>query len=76
MAERDNERLFDDEHELPMMVRQQAFANGLMGYPDGGKDDGINGDMAIIAPLHDVAEGELAGNVGETSPSICQMLAA
>ncbi len=59
-----------------MMVRQQAFANGLIGYPDSGKNDGINRDMAIIAPLHDIAEGELAENVAETSASICQVLAA
>ncbi len=50
---------FDPARRLHARVKAQAFAHGLMVYPQGGTADGVRGDHVLIAPPFIAAPDEI-----------------
>jgi adenosylmethionine-8-amino-7-oxononanoate aminotransferase len=59
-----------------LRLRETAFANGLICYPNGGNVDGVNGDTCILSPAYTVTSGEIDEIVGRFDASLRQTLAS
>ena len=57
-------------------IRLQGMQNGLICYPVGGNVDGINGDIAILAPPYNATDAELTEIVDKIAQSVRQVLQA
>ncbi len=66
---------FPPEKRLYLHIRDQAFACGLICYPNGGNVDGVSGDTVILAPPYNSSEAELTEIIGRFQVSVSAALA-
>jgi len=59
VADRATKRPFDRSARCAERVTEQAFANGLVVWPNVGNVDGTNGDLVVVAPPFTASEDEL-----------------
>jgi len=60
VKERSTKEPFDPALKLPARIKAEAFADGLICYPDGGCVDGVRGDHILLAPPFIINETEIA----------------
>ena len=66
---------FPQEKRLYLKIRDQAFARGLICYPNGGNVDGVSGDTVILAPPYNSSEAELTEIIDRFQVSVSAALA-
>lgn len=76
VADRARKIPFPAEDRLYIRIRDQAFARGLICYPNGGNVDGVRGDTVILSPPYNSSEAELAEIVERFATSLRAALAA
>src|SRR5262249_21461800 len=74
VADRATKEPFPAELQLFARLRQTAFDDGLICYPVGGNVDGVNGDIAIIAPPYNASDDELAEIVDKFAHAVRKTL--
>lgn len=75
VAERESKTPFEPELAFHRVLRETAFANGLVIYPMGGTVDGRRGDHALIAPPFVITRAQLGRLVDLLVKSIDQTVA-
>lgn len=67
---------FPASERLYLRIRDQAFARGLICYPNGGNVDGLRGDTVILSPPYNTSEQDLAEIVERFRQSLRAALAS
>jgi len=70
VKDRATKETFDPALKLHARIKADAFARGLICYPDGGTLDGLRGDHILLAPPFIIAEAEIDELVDKLGQSI------
>lgn len=66
---------FDPDLKLAARIKAEAFARGLVCYPDGGTADGVRGDHILLAPPFIINNSEIDEVVDKLGQAIDSALA-
>ena len=75
VADRDTKEPFDPALLVFARIKDRAFENGLICYPNGGNVDGRRGDQIILSPPYNATRAELEEIVEKLALSVKQVMA-
>lgn len=65
---------FSPGEKINSKLKNVAFANGLLIYPNGGTVDGISGDHVLFSPAYTVSPGEVSEVVSRFKACLNEVL--